>query len=67
MEEGVQIIAKTLSSQKPQFPTAEDWHGDQDVDEDIEKHRAKVWPIVTPRRESLPQRGLYVHRTQSEL
>lgn len=27
---------------KSPFPSAEDWLGDQDVDEDVEKHRAKV-------------------------
>ena len=42
MEAGVQLTSQTQGSQKPHFPTAEDWHGDQDIDEDIERHKAKV-------------------------
>lgn len=42
MEAGIQVTESTHENRKAHFPTADDWHGDHDIDEDVEKHRAKV-------------------------
>lgn len=43
MEEGSQKMPTSQSSSRPNFPAADAWHGDRDINEDVERHRAQVF------------------------